>query len=145
MSTPNPISGKDATFKKDGSALTVEVLGWDMQPKGGESRYASDKTSGHRVTWTTINDYDMTVRVKVPATGTLPFNRGDTFAGQYHIDGTGNNYYAGNNIVLQEPLTVDIGSDDTLEMEYAIGPRGPLTHYGILWAGSGSSGIPNST
>lgn len=144
MSTPNPLSGKDATFKKDSTALTVECLGWSIDAQGGESRYASDKTSGHRVTWPTINDYNATVRIKVPATGTVPFNRGTTMAAQFHIDDTGSNYLAGNVVVLQEPLTVDIGGDETLELEYSIGPRGPLTHYGVLWAGSGSSGIPNS-
>jgi hypothetical protein len=145
MPTPDPISGKDATFKKDAAALAVEVIGWTLTPKGGESRYASDKTAGHRVSWPTVNDYDLAVRVKVPATGQLPFNRGDTFSSELHIDGSGNNYYIGDTVVLQEPLTVDIGGDGTLELEYAIGPRGPLTHYGILWAGSGSSGIPNSS
>lgn len=143
MSTPDPISGKNATFKEDGVALTVEVLEWSIEPRGGESRYASDKTSGHRVSWPTINDYDARVRIKIPATGTVPFNRGDTFAAQFHIDNTGNNYLSGNVVVLQEPVTVDIGGEETLEIDYSIGPRGPLTYYGILWGGAGSSGIPN--
>jgi len=144
MSTPDPISGKNGTFKQDDAALTVEVLGWQIIPKGGESRYASDKTSGHRVAWPTINDYDATLRIKIPATGTVPFNRGDTFAAEFHLDGEDANYLAGNVVVLQQPVTVDIGGDETIDLEYALGPRGPLTYYGIFWAGAGSSGIPNS-
>jgi hypothetical protein len=144
MPTPDPIAGNLATFKKDATALTPEVLGWQIDPKGGEDRYASDKTSGHRVAWPTINDYDAKVRIKIPATGNVPFNRGDTFSAEFHIDNSGSNYYIGNVVVLHEPVAANIGDEGTLELEYALGPRGPLTHYGILWGGAGSSGIPNS-
>jgi len=144
MSTPDPISGKDATFLQDAAALTPEVLGWRIEPKGGESRYASDKTSGHRVSWPTINDYDAYVTIKIPATGTVAFNRGDTMASTFDLDGNDTNKLVGNTVVLDEPITVDIGSDDTVDLEYHLGPRGPLTYYGIFWAGAGSSGIPNS-
>lgn len=141
---PDPLSGKDATFFQDGSPLTVECLGWAIEPKGGVDEYASDKTAGHMVTWPTINNYRAKVRIKVPATGNVPFNRGDTFAAEFHIDGDDANYYLGNVVVLQEPHNVDIGAEATQEIEYELGPRGPLTHFGIVWGGAGSSGIPNS-
>ena len=144
MATPDPLKGTHATFKKGTTALTVETLGWAIDPRGGADEYASDKTEGHMVTWPTINNYRGTVRVKVPKTGTVPFNRGERFSAEYHIDNTGNNYLKGDCVVLSEPLTVDIGADNTLEIEYEIGPRSPLVYYGIMWAGSGSSGIPNS-
>jgi len=144
MSTPNPIAGHKATFYADDAALTPEVTGWRIEPKGGEDRYGSDKTSGHRVSWPTVNDYDGYVTVKVPATGNVPFNRGDTFTAEFHIDDEDANYLKGDVVVLDEPIEADIGSEDTLEIEYHLGPRGALTYYGILWAGAGSSGIPNT-
>lgn len=144
MSTPDPISGKDATITLDAAAVDEECLGWRVEPKGGESRYASDKTGGHRVAWPTINDYDCYIKFKVPATGQVPMNRGNTPAVVLDLDGGDVNKLSGNMVVLEEPITVDIGSDDTIEIEYHLGPRGPLTYYGIFWAGAGSSGIPNS-
>ena len=141
---PDPISGKDATFKKDAAALVVDVLQWTIEPAGGESRYGSDKTGGHKVAWATINDYNAAVIIKVPATGNVPWNRGDVFAAQFHIDDSGNNYLSGDVIVLSDPLDVDIDEDETIEKEYSLGPRSPLVYHGLLWSGAGSSGIPNA-
>ena len=69
-----PLTGKNGTFKKDGSALTVDCLGWDFEPIVGEQRFASDKTSGTKIAYATVKDWNARVRVKVPASGTVPFN-----------------------------------------------------------------------
>jgi len=79
---PAPLTGKDGTFKKDGSALTVDVTFWRFEPKASEQRFASDKTSGTKVSYVSVKDWDAIVRVKIPASGTLPFNLDDTFAMQ---------------------------------------------------------------
>jgi len=137
---PAPLTGKDGTFKKDGSALTVDVTFWRFEPKASEQRFASDKTSGTKVSYVSVKDWDAIVRVKIPASGTLPFNLDDTFAMQLHGDDTGNNYISANGIILGSPIPCDINEGQDSEVEFSIGPRGPALYHGLYWAGAGSSG-----
>ncbi len=137
---PAVLTGKDGTFKKAGSALTVDCLGWDFEPSANEQEFASDKTSGTKVVYQSVLNWRARVRVKVPSTGKMPFDMGDAFAMQLHGDGTGNNYIAANGIILSNPIPCDIIDGQNSEVEYQVGPRGPATYYGIYWAGAGSSG-----
>jgi len=137
---PEPLTGKDGTFKKDGSALVVDVIGWDFEPIVAEQRFASDKTSGTKVAYAAVKDWNARVRVKVPASGTLPFNPDDTFAMELHGNTTGNDYISANGIILGAPVPCDISEGQNSEVEYQVGPQSPAIYHGLYWAGAGSSG-----
>ena len=137
---PTPLSGKDGTIKSGGVAVAVDVIGWDFEPLANEQRFASDKTSGHKVTYITVKDFNARIRVKIPTTGNLPFVRGDTFVMQLHGDETGNNYISASVVVLSHPIPCDITEGQNSEVEYQLGPRGPATFYGLYYSQAGSSG-----
>lgn len=136
-----PLSGKDGTINKDGSPVDVDVLGWDFDAKGNEQRFASDKTSGHKVVYLTVKDFDAKVRVKIPLTGNLPFNRGDQFTIKLHGDDSGNNYIEAPVTVLSNPIPCDITEGQNSEVEYTLGPTAQAVFHGIYWGGAGSSGV----
>lgn len=135
------LSGKSGTFKEGGTALDVDVVGWDFEETPNTQKFASDKTSGCKYEYVTVTDWTAKVRVKIPSTGTLPFNPGDTFAMELHGDDSGNNYVKANGIVIGGAVPCDITEGQNSEVEYSIGPRGPAIKYGVYWAGAGSSGI----
>ena len=135
-----PLTGKDATFKQGGVALDVDVVGWTFDPKENEVRFASDKTSGHKVGYGSVKDFDAGVTVVMPLTGALPFGVGSTFVAQFHGDDSGNNYIQATVEVTGVPLVGDINEGQDVERTYALMPRGPAVYFGLYWWGAGSSG-----
>jgi hypothetical protein len=132
-------SGKDATFKSGGVALSVDVVGWNHEESAADHRIATDKTAGHKVSVLGTGDSNIRLRVKVPSSGSLPFDLRDELAAQFHVDNTGNNYIAQNVIVASKPIPVDVDDGEPSEVEYVLGPRGAPVYHGSLCA-AGSSG-----
>jgi hypothetical protein len=135
------LTGKNGLVKNNATQLTGHVTGWTFEQQGGEQRFNSDKTSGHKVAFRTVDDFSATIRIKVPASGAkIPFNRGDQIVMNLHGDTTGNNYIGANAVVLTHGVPCDIDNGENSEIEYTLGPRGPAMFHGLYWSGAGSSG-----
>ncbi len=128
---PDLMSGRNATFHKGGSPLTADCIGWNFRVGGNSTKYASDKTSGHKVEYITVDDFEADVTVKVPTTGTMELGRGMTFTAKFQGDDSGNNYIEAPVIVLSHPVPGDINEGQTNEVVFTLGPRGPATFFGV--------------
>ncbi len=135
-----PLTGKDGTFKDGGTPLAVDMVGWTFDPKENEVRFASDKTSGHKVGYGSVKDFDATVTVVMPLTGALPFGPGSVIVAEFHGDDSGSNYISATVEVTGVPLVTDVNDGQDVERTYTLMPRSPAIYHGSFWWGAGSSG-----
>lgn len=126
------LSGKNGTAKVSGTELCVDVTGWNFEPTANAPKYASNRTSGHKVAVDAVHDFSGSVTTKVHKNGFMPFQIGSVVDLELHVDDSGINYVSATVLVTSHPIPCDINDGEPIEVQYSFEPRSLPTYHGIL-------------
>lgn len=130
----NIISGKSGTVKVGATPTAlVDIAMWSMECKVVESAHASNSTSGWKTRCAGVKDATGKLKAWQNDGAAVALVVGNTYAAQFHIDGSGANYYSGSILITGfDGYEVDMNDGKEVAANYSWGANGALTANGTV-------------
>lgn len=125
------ISGKAGTLKLAGNTVSP-ISNWKLTISSSNKAYAANDTGGSKARVAGVRDCSGSFECKVSTSGTCPVAPGEQPTAQFHIDGTGANYYQVPIIIDRVQVDVDINDGQIVAFAIDFSGNGALQAMGIL-------------
>jgi len=126
------VSGKDGTVYLEGAEVS-HMRNFNVDSSVNIDAFATNATGGWNDRTPGVKDATGTLEWVLPVGFTsTPLDVGDCIQGQFHVDGTGNNYYSGKIVIESEGVPVDVTAGGAIVYSYGWGNAGVLTKNGGL-------------
>jgi hypothetical protein len=126
------LSGKDGTVYLSGAEV-AHMRNFNVDASVNIDAFNTNSTSGWNARVPGVKDATGTFEWVLPVGFTsTPLDVGDCVAGQFHVDGTGSNYWSGRIVIESEGVPVDVTAGGAIVFSYGWGSDGALTKNGGL-------------
>jgi hypothetical protein len=125
------LSGKTGTLKLAGKTITP-ITDWKMVWISEGRVYAANDTGGAVRRLPGLDDCSGTFDCRVSEGGHCPVARGDSVLAQFHVDGSGQNYYEVRIAIGSIALHCDIAKGGPLNFAMEFQGDGPVSAHGVV-------------
>jgi len=125
------LSGKAGTLKLGGGSV-APITHWKLTWASIAKFYAANDTGGAYRRVRGVEDSSGSFVHQVTQGGRCPVERGENVVAQFHVDGSGQNYYEASVIIDAIDVDCDIATGRLVAFAIQFSGDGPVSAHGIL-------------
>jgi hypothetical protein len=128
----NIISGKSGVVKTGGTPTAlVDIAMWSIEVKAQENVHATNSTGGWKTRSIGVKNATGKIKAMQNDDAAVGLVVGNTYAAQFHIDGSGSNYYSGSIVITGfDGYEVDMNDGKEVAATFSWGCNGAITANG---------------